>query len=173
LAEASLLTDQTLEQIRELSLNLRPPMLDDLGLVPTLRWYVKQYAKRLNINTKFETQGLDERLAPELETTLFRVVQEALTNVARHAQASLVRLRLQHQESTVLAFIEDDGQGFDVVKVVNGKAEINGTGLLGMRERVTLLGGRFNIQSRPGHGTQLFIEIPVGHGHEQDKSIVS
>lgn len=172
LAEASALTDQTLEQIRELSLNLRPPMLDDLGLVPTLRWYIKQYAKRLNIKAKFEVLGLEQRLSPELETALYRVVQEALTNVARHAQASQVHLRLQGKESTIVAFIEDNGQGFDVAKVIGHKTAVNGAGLLGMRERVTLLGGRFEIHSRPGQGTQLKVEVPGENVYDQDKNIV-
>jgi signal transduction histidine kinase len=170
LAEASALTDQTLEQVRELSLNLRPPMLDDLGLTPTLRWYVKQYAKRLNIKTKFEALGLEERAAPELETTLYRVVQEALTNVARHAHASKVQLRLERKGSTLIASIEDNGQGFDVAKVINRKASGSGMGLLGMRERVTLLGGHFNIRSQAGQGTQLYLEIPWENNHEQDKN---
>ncbi|MEW5957549.1 MAG: response regulator [Chloroflexota bacterium] len=173
LNEASSLTDQTMEEIRELSLNLRPPMLDDLGLVPTLRWYIKQYAKRLNIEAKFEALGLAERLTPELETALFRVIQEALTNVARHAQASLVHLRLHRKDSTIIALIEDNGQGFDVAKVMGRKAATRSTGLLGMRERVTLLGGRFEIRSRPGQGTQVRVEVPQENGYDQDQNTVS
>lgn len=172
LAEASALTDQTLEQVRELSLNLRPPMLDDLGLVPTLRWYVKQYAKRLNIETKFEAHGLEERLPPELETALYRMAQEALTNVARHAQASRVQLRLERQGATIVASIEDNGQGFDVAKVTGRKATTHGTGLLGMRERITLLGGHLDIHSQPGHGTRLFVKIPQENGYAQDKNLI-
>lgn len=171
LAEASLLTDETLEQIRELSLDLRPPMLDDLGLTPTLRWYIKQFAQRLNIESHFETLGLEERLTPELETTLFRVVQEALTNVARHAQASQVQLRLERKGTTIVAAIQDNGQGFDVAQVVNHNASASGAGLLGMRERVTLLGGRFKIKSQPGQGTQLFIELPWENGHAPHQNI--
>lgn len=172
LVEASTLTDQTLEQVRELSLNLRPPMLDDLGLAPTLRWYIKQYAKRLNIETKFEVHGLAERLPPELETALYRVAQEALTNVARHAQASRVQLRLERKGSTIIASIEDNGQGFDVAKVISREAAVNGTGLLGMRERITLLGGHLDIHSRPGHGTQLLVKITQENGYAQDKNLI-
>lgn len=172
LVEASTLTDQTLEQVRELSLNLRPPMLDDLGLAPTLRWYIKQYAKRLNIETKFEVHGLAERLPSELETALYRVAQEALTNVARHAQASRVQLRLERKGSTIIASIEDNGQGFDVAKVISREAAVKGTGLLGMRERVTLLGGHLDIHSRPGHGTQLLVKIPQENGYAQDKNLI-
>jgi signal transduction histidine kinase len=171
LAEANLLTAQILEQVRELSLNLRPPMLDDLGLTPTLRWYVKQYAKRLNIETIFEAPGLEERLSPELETTLYRVVQEALNNVAKHAQASRVQLRLERKGGAIVACIEDNGQGFDVSKVIGRKGTPNGTGLLGMRERINLLGGRLDIQSRPGHGVRLLVEVPEENGYAQDKNI--
>ena len=171
LAEAILLADQTLEQIRELSLNLRPPMLDDLGLVPTLRWYVKRYAKRVDLKTNFETVGLEQRLPPAVETALYRVVQEALTNVARHAAASEVRLRLERKQATIIACIEDDGQGFDVAGVVHHGAARNGTGLLGMRERVTLLGGMFNVVSCPGQGTQISMEIPLEIGYAQDNGV--
>lgn len=164
LTEAGWLAEQTLEQIRELSLNLRPPILDDLGLVPTLRWYIKRYADRVNINTEFQANGLDDRLPPEIETALYRVIQEALTNVARHAQAGKVRLHLQKKKSAVVATIQDDGQGFDVAKVLGQSDLPAGMGLLGIRERVTLLGGQFNIHSQPGHGTRLLVEIPWENG---------
>jgi signal transduction histidine kinase len=177
LSEASSLTDQTLEQIRELSLNLRPLMLDDLGLIPTLRWYLKQYAKRLNIKTEFEALGLEERLSPELETALYRVIQEALTNVARHAQAGQVCVRLQRKEAVIAVFIEDNGQGFDVAQVIAHHNTANGAGLLGMRERMSLLGGRFTIQSQPGQGTQLLVEVPSDisevNGYGQNKDFIS
>ena len=161
LAETSSLADQTLEQVRELSLDLRPSMLDDLGLLPTLRWYVNRYAKRLDIEVEFEAIDFEERLAAEVETALYRVVQEALTNAARHAQANRVRIRLEREESTVAGFIEDDGQGFDVEEVAGRETSERGAGLLGIRERVASLGGRFRIQSRPGQGTRLSLEIPI------------
>jgi two-component system sensor histidine kinase UhpB len=109
LLEARLLADQTLEEVRELGLNLWPSMLDDLGLVPTLRWYVNQQARRLALQIALQAAGLEERLAPELETALYRIVQEALTNVARHAQASKVSLCLKCKGPMVLLRIEDDG----------------------------------------------------------------
>ncbi len=159
--EAQTLTDQTLKQVREMSLNLRPPMLDDLGVVSTLRWYIKQYAQRVSIKTEFQASGLKQRLAPELETTLYRVAQEALTNVARHAQASEVRLRLERSAGKICAAIEDDGRGFIIDDVINHKMPAQGAGLFGIRERVIGLGGTFDIQSQPGQGTRLWIEIPV------------
>lgn len=164
LAETNSLADRTLEQMRELSLNLRPSMLDDLGLVPTLRWYVKRYAKRLNFEVEFEAIDFEERPTAEVETTLYRVVQEALTNVARHAQANKVRICLERKEANVIASIEDDGQGFDVEAVTGHEALEQGVGLLGIRERVASVGGNFSIQSQPGQGTRLTIEMPWRDG---------
>jgi two-component system sensor histidine kinase NreB len=148
-------------------------MLDELGLVPALRSYIKQYAKRVEIKIKFECIGLEQRPSSDIETALFRIVQEALTNVARHAKASQIRLYLQRKTSTIVTIIEDDGQGFDVAKEVSRSREIlsGGTGILGMRERVALLGGHFNIQSTPNQGTTLSIEIPYEYKNESDKSI--
>jgi PAS domain S-box-containing protein len=163
-AETRALADQILEQIRELSLDLRPTMLDDLGLVPTLRWYVNRYAKRLGIEIEFEATDFEERLAAEVETALYRIVQEALTNVARHAQANRVHVRLECKASTVAALIEDNGQGFKVEEIVGPEAPERGAGLLGIRERVTSLGGRFSVHSHPGQGTRLSLEIPLRWG---------
>lgn len=163
LAEAVNLTDQTLEQIRELSLDLRPPMLDDLGLVPTLRWYLKRYARRSNIEAGLSVQGLEQRLTPAVETALYRVVQEALTNVVRHANASGVHLRLEYAPFSILLQIEDDGCGFDVDAVL--LREVGSMGLLSMRERVMLLGGAFSVDSTGSVGTQITIEIPLEGNH--------
>jgi PAS domain S-box-containing protein len=161
LAETSSLADQLLEKARELSLDLRPRMLDDLGVVSALRWYLNKYTRSLDIEVEMEAIDFEERLSAEMETALYRVVQEALTNVARHAQANRVCVRLERKESTVRALIEDDGQGFDVEKITGRQASARGVGLLGVQERVTSLGGNFNVQSGPGEGTRLTIEIPV------------
>ncbi|MEW5956782.1 MAG: PAS domain S-box protein, partial [Chloroflexota bacterium] len=161
LAEISMLVDETLEHVRELSHTLRPTMLDEMGLVPTLRWYASRYAERLGIQVEFDVTNLEDRLAAEIETTLYRIVQEALTNIARHAQAHRVHLHLAGQEARVSALIEDDGLGFDVqTKLAAGIAR-SGIGLFRMRERVALWGGTFSIRSRPGQGTRLFVELPL------------
>ena len=125
---------------------------------------MNRYAKRLNIEVKFEAIDLEERLPADMETIIYRVVQEALTNVARHAQANRVNLRLERKVHTVVAFIEDDGQGFDVEKLADREVPERGVGLLGIRERVSSLGGSFSIQSGPGQGTRLTIEIPLHWG---------
>ena len=111
-----------------------------------------------------EAIDLEDRLPTEIETALYRVVQEALTNVARHAQASRVCLRLERKESAVIAFIEDDGQGFDIEKLEDREAPERGAGLLGIRERAASLGGSLSIRSRPGQGTRLTVEIPLQWG---------
>lgn len=161
LNESKMLTDQTLEQIRELSFRLRPAMLDDLGLVPTLRWYLKRYEKRVNLAVSLEVSGLNERLPVEIETALYRISQEALTNVTRHAQANQVQLTIQRYKTGVSFEIKDDGCGFDLEQVFGQEAPTSGTGLLGMRERIVLLGGVFKVNSAPGAGTQVLIEIPL------------
>ncbi len=164
LEEAQLLTDQTLEEVRELAFNLRPAMLDDLGLAPTLRWYINRYAKRVNLKVELEVFDLTERLPAAVETALYRIFQEALTNVSKHAQASTVHLLLRRRDTDVIALIEDDGRGFDVAKVLAREFPEIGTGLLGMRERVVLLGGNFSIQSEPEQGTRISVEIPLEQG---------
>lgn len=164
LADTTTLVEQVLEQIRSLSLSLRPAILDEAGLVPALRWYVHQYTRRLNIAVEFEAHGFDGRLPVEMETALYRVAQEALTNVARHAHASRVRLRLEQTASAVRATIEDDGRGFDPAAVAAVGTGPRGAGLLGMQERVAALGGSVRIQSVPGQGTRLTVELPLEGG---------
>jgi PAS domain S-box-containing protein len=161
LASASSLLSQTDEWVSELALDLRPYMLDDLGLVSALRWYANRYAKRLDIEVEMEAIDFEGRLTPELETALYRVVQEALTNVAKHAQANQVKIRLERKKAAVAAIVEDDGQGFDVETMAGPSAPERGAGLLGMRERASFLGGTLSIESTPGKGTRLAIEIPV------------
>jgi len=161
LVETGRLADEMLEHEHELSLAFRPTMLDELGLVPTLRWYIDRYARRLGIEVEFEARGLEDRLPVEIETALYRVVQEALTNIARHAQARRVRLHLAHRGSKVTASIQDDGAGFDLEQRTAVGLPDSGAGLIGMRERVALLGGAFSIRAAPGQGTRLSVTIPV------------
>jgi len=160
LAEASSLVEQTSQRISAMALDLRPTLLDDLGLIPATRWYVNRYSERTGIDVQMEVVGLEERLDPEVETALYRVMQEALTNVARHAGASHVHLRLERKPGSVAARIEDDGCGFETARLVQDASE-RGAGLVGMRERVALLGGGLVIQSSRGEGTRLSVEIPL------------
>jgi PAS domain S-box-containing protein len=161
LTETGRAVDEMLDHVHELSLAFRPTMLDELGLVPTLRWYVDRYARRVGIEVEFEASNLEDRLPPELETALYRVVQEAFTNIARHAQARRVRLHLARRGSRVTASIQDDGVGFDAEQRPSISPSGSGAGLVGMRERITLLGGAFSLRAAPGRGTRLSVELPV------------
>jgi PAS domain S-box-containing protein len=163
LDETVALVDETLDHVRDLSLELRPSMLDDLGLVPTLRWYANSYEKRAGVHVVLNTINLDERLAPEMETLLYRVVQEALTNVARHAQATVVHARLERTGGIIDVVIKDDGIGFDERRLAAREVPQRGAGLLGMRERVVSQGGTLVVDSHPGRGTRLTIRVPLAN----------
>ncbi len=173
LEEAKSLSSQTLKAMRQLSLDLRPTMLDDLGLVPTLRWYIQNFSKRLGICSTFETIGFEEKLSPQIETAFYRIVQEALNNIAKHAQADRVEISLVKRDSRIYASVQDNGKGFDLDKVLHSGTPERGVGIVGIQERVSLLGGQMEIQSRAGSGTVLSIEIPyerVREGDEKDTS---
>jgi two-component system sensor histidine kinase UhpB len=158
-AELRELTARTLEEVRKLAVELRPTTLDHLGLVAAIEWYSREYAERLDAVVDFETEGLPERLAPEVELVIYRVVQEALTNIARHARASQVRVRLGFLETGVEVTVQDNGVGFDLEEATSSRER--GLGLFGMRERVELVGGTFNIDTRPGAGTTIRIGVPA------------
>jgi signal transduction histidine kinase len=160
LIDARSLADEVDERISELALDLRPSLLDDLGLLPTLQWYLNRYSQRLGIEVAMDFKGLESRLPDEVETTLYRVIQEALTNIARHAQAGTVRLSLERSATAVAVTIQDDGRGFDV-EAQSSAAELGGVGLLGINDRVSTLGGRVEIHSRLGQGVRIHIEIPL------------
>ena len=153
---------QILKGVRDLALQLRPSVLDDLGLLAALRHYLRGYEDRFRLPVDFQLLGLDrERLAPEVETALYRIVQEALTNVARHAQAHSVSVLLERRGASVKLIVEDDGQGFDVTQVMGSGPHEKNLGLYGMRERASLLGGTLTVESTPGAGTTVFVEIPL------------
>jgi len=173
LGEAKSLSSQTLTAMRQLSLDLRPTMLDDLGLVPTLRWYIQNFSNRLDVCSNFEAIGMEEKLSPQIETAFYRIVQEALNNIAKHAQADRVEVSLVKRDSRIYASIQDNGKGFDLEKVLHPETPERGFGIVGIQERVSLLGGQLEIQSRPGFGTLISIEIPyesMAEGDEKDAS---
>jgi PAS domain S-box-containing protein len=155
------IVERTLQQVRNLSLDLRPSLLDDLGLVPALRWCVDRQAQRAGINVQFAAEPLEKRLPADVETTCFRVVQEALTNVVRHAQARQVSIELQRRDEDLLVAIRDDGVGFDVQRALQRATRGESLGLPGMQERVLLAGGQIEIESAPAHGTEVRIRLPM------------
>jgi len=152
---------QTLDSLHSLAMELRPSVLDDLGLVAALKRYLKDYAVSFGLDADFEAVGLEEeRLPPEVETTLYRIVQEALTNVARHAEASQVSVLLEQRRGSVIAIVEDDGRGSDVESTLPSGQPAR-LGVHGMQERASLVGGKLTLESTPGIGTTVFIEIPL------------
>ena len=160
LAEARAMTDRALQTVRNLSQLLHPPMLDDLGLVATLDWFVASFSRRTGIVAEFRHAGADVRLAPELEMCLYRLVQEATTNIARHAAARTCRVSLDIDSPTVRLLVQDDGRGFDPEEIL-ASAGRGGLGLLGMRERVAGFDGRLKIDSESGKGTLIVVELPA------------
>ena len=145
------------DQLGGISMNLRPPMLDDLGLLPALRWHLERFISQTGIATKLHHEGLDHRFKAELELAAFRIVQEALTNVARHARTYSASVDVIQDKGVLRVRVRDSGSGFDPEAVPPGF----GTGLIGMRERSILLGGTLTIHSTPGKGTDVVAEFPV------------
>jgi signal transduction histidine kinase len=160
--EAMALAIHALETVRDMSLELRPTMLDDLGLISALRWEIDRYEQRTGQNVEFEADLASTALESELEITLYRIIIEALTNVARHAHASHIRVSLWVRSQEVFAGVEDDGIGFDADDVFGSSAEKLSLGLIGMRERAELLGGRLEVLSAPGSGTKVRARLPLG-----------
>ena len=146
----------TLQDVRRLAVELRPTALDDFGLVPALERLVETFREQTGIEVDLEPRLGGERLPSDVETTLYRITQEALTNVVKHAHAKRVSIVLTRRDGSISAVIEDDGQGFEE------DGSRNGLGLLGMRERVALVDGRLTIESSPGSGTTLSVEVPAG-----------
>ncbi|HEY6121763.1 MAG TPA: PAS domain S-box protein [Pyrinomonadaceae bacterium] len=159
LNQARMLVNELMARARKLSLDLRPAMLDDLGLLPALLWHIEHYTAQTQIRVNFKHSGLEgNRLAPEVETAAYRIVQEALTNVARHASVPDATVRIWTNHQKLWIEVKDSGTGFDP-EVVTASSE--SSGLAGMRERATLLGGQLLIESKIGCGTQLTAELSI------------
>jgi len=161
LDESVEIVEQLMEAVRSLSLELRPSVLDDLGLAAALRWYADRQGRRAGFAIRVRTDLPAERLASDLETACFRVAQEAITNVARHAAAKRVAVDVRAEDGTLDLTVRDDGSGFDVVAVRRGTTADGSIGLDGMEERVRLLGGDFRIDSHPGTGTTVWARFPL------------
>lgn len=159
LADGLALVDGVLQSVRSLSLDLRPAMLDDLGLIPALRWYCERQARRSGVAIELAMDAIDLKAAPLLESACYRIVQEALTNALRHADAHLVQVALRLGGGGFTLEIVDDGCGFDVAAARRRELAGESGGLLGMEERTRLLGGRFEIHSAPRAGTRVRAEF--------------
>ncbi len=176
-AELRALAAQTLDEVHHLATELRPSLLDDLGLVAAIQRYSKEYSTKMNINVDSHVGGLSgQHLPSEVEIAVFRIIQEALTNIAKYAKAKNVSVVLRYRDSSLVAIIEDDGKGFDVDRVMTS-ADGKKLGLFGMYERASLIGGNLTIESQHKIGTTVFLEVPLKLTQEtrggQDKAAFS
>ena len=149
------------DQMHELTLRLHPMMLDELGLIPTMSWYLKQYSERTSIKIKQDIQKLDKRYPEKIENVLFRILQEALNNAAKYSNATEINVELKKEENTVILTIQDNGIGFNPDEIYNRPKSHQQMGLRGMKERVTYLEGSFTLSSKPNKGTKIITILPL------------
>ncbi|HEX5761328.1 MAG TPA: sensor histidine kinase [Thermoanaerobaculia bacterium] len=168
LADSVELAGYALNETREMSRLLRPPVLDDLGLLPALSWLARTLDERAGLVVELRAEGFERRLPPDLETLVFRVVQEALTNVLKHSGVPRARVTLALRDGRIALTVSDRGAGFDTDAA---RDERPGSGLRGMRDRVELFGGTFRIVSAPGEGTEVEAVVPLA-GEEVEEEIV-
>lgn len=161
LTENAKILDRLLQQTRQISLDLRPPILDDLGLAPALRWYVDQQAERAGLHARFSADPLTDDLSPHLQIACFRIAQEAITNVVRHARAKNLTVELRRAGSDLLLVVRDDGIGFDPASLEDRAGQEATLGLMGIKERAFLAGGRARIISSPGEGTTVEVYLSL------------
>jgi signal transduction histidine kinase len=158
------LADRLMRDTHRLAWELRPAALDDFGLEMALRRYADEWAALSGVPVDFHSQGMNaHRLPPEIESTLYRITREALTNVFRHAKARRVSILVERRAEQVSLIVEDDGQGFDAGATLGASTTESKLGLLGMQERATLAGGSLEIESSPGAGTTVFVRLPLDH----------
>jgi PAS domain S-box-containing protein len=165
LRESLQVIERVQEQVHDLSLNLRPSMLDDLGLEPALRWYTKRQAALADLKAQVRAEPLEQRLDPMIETECFRVAQEALTNVVKHAKARTVTVELTQSDEQLHLWVRDDGVGFDVANAREQAVRGASLGVLSMEERATLAGGGLQCHATPGHGTEVHAWFPLKWAH--------
>jgi signal transduction histidine kinase len=167
LAQLAAMSSHSIDELRRLILDLRPAVLDDMGLVAAVHWYVDAMDGRLPAQVEVTAENLETRLPAAVETILFRIVQEGLSNVSRHAKASAVSVRMGCRSGVTYLEIQDDGVGFDPAAAMQIRPTLPGWGLVGIQERVALAGGQFRIDSAPGRGTTLSVSIPIDLPAEQ------
>jgi signal transduction histidine kinase len=167
LAAARPLAAHAVDGVHRLIYDLRPSILDDLGLVSAIGWFAKRHLLPRGIAVRCELEGTDTRLASDVETALFRAAQEAISNVARHAQAENVLVQVSAGPDGLVVEIEDDGVGFDPAAVAEAAPSGRGLGLLGIRERLELVGGGAHVESRPGDGTRVVLRVPSSVRHPE------
>lgn len=166
LKQAHLLAEKTVQTVRDISLLLRPSLLDDLGLGPALQWHAEEFRRRSGIRCSLSEEGLEEQLPEDYKTCIYRIVQEALNNCEKHAGATYVRLTVRQTKENLSLEIEDNGRGFEMDKA-GGPVGARGLGILGVKERVAALGGIVKLESAKGQGTRLHLSLPLMHNESQ------
>lgn len=161
LEESIALVDKTINQIRDLSLELRPSMLDDIGLISALKWYINRQGERAGIDIKFVYNLSEDKVKKELSVNIFRIIQEALTNIVRHSKAKNAYVEIKEGESYLDITIGDDGIGFNLEEIERNLYRKKSLGILGMKERVFLMNGEITIESKPNLGTIIKIRFPL------------
>ncbi len=162
------LTVETLEALHDLALELRPSVLDEVGLVAALERYVKDFGAKHGLGMDFHVHGFNGgRLPPSMETTLYRIAQEALTNVARHAGAANVSVLVERRGDSAILIVEDDGRGFDVERALHRSRDEGRLGLFGMQERAVLIDGVLTIESQLSGGSTILVKVPLASGGEE------
>jgi signal transduction histidine kinase len=164
LADAKGLTRRAIDELHRLIYDLRPSILDDLGLLPAITWFAERTLNPLGISVRCECTEIEDRFRPEFEIAVFRVVQEAITNIAKHAAAETVLVECALDGRDLVIDIQDDGRGFDPAAVATSPDSQRGLGLMGMRERMELVGGTVKVDSAPGRGTYVSVRVPVPVG---------
>jgi signal transduction histidine kinase len=159
LQSAQTIADSALHSVRDLSRLLHPSLLDDLGLPAAVRAYTQRFSERHGIKVDLQVEGMAERVERRLEAAIYRIVQESLTNIARHSGVQTCRVQLARRGDRLQVLIEDAGRGFDAGR--SDATAVRGLGLIGMRERASQFGGRFTLESAPGRGTRVSIDLPV------------
>ena len=150
-----------MQDLRRLAVDLRPPALNDLGLAPALQSYAESRLSQKGVRVRFDASGRETRSSSLIETSLYRVAQEAIDNIAIHAEASSVAITLRSDGPVLTLVVEDDGKGFEPAEVLADPDVVRGLGILSMQERVALAGGTFSVESAPGRGTRVRAETPL------------
>ncbi|MEJ2265060.1 MAG: sensor histidine kinase [Anaerolineales bacterium] len=163
------LATRTLTELRKIVSGLRPTILDDLGLIPAMRWYARSNLEEAGVRVEVNASDEEMPLSPQLNSTLFRIAQEAVNNILRHAQANSVMITLRRNGEGVRLGIEDDGKGFDIFMIQEQAIRLQRLGLLGIQERAEMVGGQVSVNSAPGKGTQIEVYVPLqAQGEDPD-----
>ncbi|MCP5108470.1 MAG: sensor histidine kinase [bacterium] len=161
LADTQDYVDQIIENVRQISTELTPSILEDLGLFASLQWLVENFARQHSIKVSLDMEDIDRYVSQEPRINLYRIFQETLTNISKHARAQAVSIRVKKEKNVVIFRVKDDGKGFDLNRSSEKEATVSGMGLTAMKERAHLSGGVFEVRSQPGKGTLICFKIPI------------